>query len=72
MYDPGVQAVSINVDGIGADTVGFGGFRLFAPGIPVGDIPDAYNITIGPVDAAYNGGEICLDSSCPNISCIYF
>ena len=63
MYDAGVFFNESSITGSGADTVGFGGFRMFAPGIPIIDIPNAYTITIGPVDASYNGGEICIDSS---------
>ncbi len=52
-----------SVDGIGADTVGFGGFSLFAPGIPTDLNEIVWTINIGTIDPAYNGGEICLDTS---------
>jgi len=49
--------------GSGADTVGFAVSRTYNPGIPDGfdDIP--YTITIGPIDGAYEGLQICLDSA---------
>ena len=52
-----------STDGAGADTIGFGGFRLFAPGIPSGFNEVISTITIGPIDPTYGGGQICLDSS---------
>ena len=52
-----------NVDGHGADTVGFGGFRIFGPGIP-GNFNDiVYSLTIGPIDTVSRGKTICLDSA---------
>ncbi len=52
-----------SVDGMGADTVGFGGFSLFAPGIPDEFNDIVWTIEIGPISDIYNGGEICLDTS---------
>ncbi len=52
-----------SIDGMGADTVGFGGFSLFAAGIPAGFNDIVWTINIGTIDANYNGGEICLDST---------
>ncbi len=52
-----------SITGSGADTIGFGGFRLFAPGIPVGFDDIVWTIDIGPIDTAYHCGEICLDST---------
>ena len=36
MYDSDVLINEFSIDGIGCDTVGFGGFRMFKPGIPNG------------------------------------
>ncbi len=62
-FDGGFFINHFSDDGMGADTVGFGGFRLFQVGMPAGFDDVAFTIEIGPIDAAYNGGEICLDSS---------
>jgi hypothetical protein len=47
-------------DGIGADTVGFGGFRLFAPGIP-----DGFDALVWWIETTpqVNGDTLCVDSS---------
>ena len=50
-------------DGSGADTVGFGGSRLFSTGLPSGFDDTAYTITIGPIASSETGKMICLDSS---------
>ena len=50
-------------DGTGADTVGFGGSKLFGTGLPAGFDSVSYKITIGPIDAQYHGKTIVLDSS---------
>ncbi|MDF1545838.1 MAG: Ig-like domain-containing protein, partial [bacterium] len=52
-----------SITGTGADTIGFGGFRLFAPGIPVGFNEVVSTIEIGPITAGSHCGEICLDSA---------
>ncbi len=52
-----------SVTGEGADTVGFGGFSLFAPGIPNGFEEIVWTINIGPILPIYHRKEICLDSS---------
>ena len=52
-----------SVDGAGADTVGFGGFKLFAPGIGAGFNEIVWRLHIGPIGAIDHCGEICLDSS---------
>lgn len=62
-FDGGFFISHFSADGIGADTVGFGAFRFFADGLPAGFDDTAYTIEIGPIDAAYNGGQICLDSA---------
>ncbi len=52
-------------DGVGADTVGFGGSYnpLNSSGLPIGYDSVSYKITIGPIDPSYNGKTIILDSS---------
>ena len=63
MYDGGFFINEFSTDGLGADTVGFGGFKLFKPGIPNGFDEVIGTIEIGPIDAVYHKGQICLDSS---------
>ncbi|MCK4606732.1 MAG: hypothetical protein KAU35_05485 [candidate division Zixibacteria bacterium] len=53
----------ISLDGTGADTVGFGGYRINTPGLPAGFDDTTYTIQIGPIDFVYDGSIICLDSS---------
>jgi len=58
--------VETNVDGVGADTVGFGGVGTGIPpsvGVPGGFDDTALCITIGPIDSIHTGRTICLDSS---------
>ena len=52
-----------STDGMGEDTLGFGGASIFAPGMVDGfdDIP--YTITIGPISSIHEGKTICIDSS---------
>ncbi len=52
-----------SLDGIGADTIGFGGVAMFSPGIPSGFNEVVWSVTIGPIDIGYDGGIICIDSS---------
>ncbi|MFQ5499392.1 MAG: thrombospondin type 3 repeat-containing protein, partial [Candidatus Zixiibacteriota bacterium] len=52
-----------STDGIGCDTVGFGGFRLFKPGIPTGFDQVAFRIKLGPAHDSAHGRTICLDSA---------
>ncbi len=54
-----------SLDGVGADTVGFGGSYnpLNSAGLPIGFDSVTYKITIGPIDPQYNGKTIVLDSS---------
>ncbi len=49
-------------DGNGADTIGFGGFSLFASGIPVGFDEDVYIIGTQVSDAD-EGRYLCIDSA---------
>ena len=51
-----------SIDGMGADTVGFGGSRMLAGGLPADFDTIAYKIEIGPIDEAHIGKEICIDS----------
>jgi hypothetical protein len=50
-------------DGIGSDTIGFGGAAMFTPGLPAGFDDVGYWFSIGAIDEAYVGKEIVLDSS---------
>ena len=52
-----------SVDGVGADTLGIGGFSIFGTGIPVGFSEHAWTITIGPIPKINHGDTICVDSS---------
>ena len=61
-FDGGVFADHINTDGIGADTVGFGGFGLFSPGLPPGFNEPVIRISTGINEAGVTGKTICLDS----------
>lgn len=54
---------NFSITGSGADTVGFGGAVMFNTGMVAGFDSITHTITIGPIDPAYQGGEICLDSS---------
>lgn len=61
--DGGVFFVNFGVDGAGADTVGFGGFRIMKEGIANGWSGVAFTITIGPISPSMAGKQICLDQS---------
>lgn len=62
-FDLIFSVLPINTDGVGADTMGFGGSRLFAgTGIPANFDGDVYTLTIGPIDASHGGKTIVLDS----------
>ena len=57
--------IEINVDGIGADTIGFGGVGSGIPpsvGIPAAFDDTAFSITIGPIDSSHVDRTVCLDS----------
>ena len=58
-------AFSINEfsTGSGADTVGFGGAKLFSTGLPANFDQLSYEITIGPIDPSFHKDHLCLDSS---------
>jgi len=53
----------LSTDGTGADTVAVIGCVMFNDvGMPDGFDDITHTITIGPIDEAYAGGEICIDS----------
>jgi len=53
----------VDVDGMGADTVGYGGSIMqFTAGIPADFSEESYLITIGPIATTDHGTEICLDT----------
>ena len=55
--------VDTDVDGMGADTIGYGGSIIQnTVGIPAGFDDEAFRITIGPIDATDHGKTICIDS----------
>jgi len=62
-FDGGFFLNKYSDDGMGADTVGFGGIRFFGTGLPANYDSVAYAIRIGPVPADNHGKTICLDSS---------
>jgi hypothetical protein len=61
-WDGGFFFNPFSTDGVGADTIGFGGFSLFKAGIPVGTDIDFYTITTQVSDAD-TGRFLCLDSA---------
>ncbi len=61
--DGGVFFVNFGIDGAGADTVGFGGFRIMKEGISNEWSGTAFTITIGPISPSMAGKKICLDQS---------
>lgn len=63
LFDGGYFISPFSVDGSGADTIGFGAFRFFGPGLPGGYNDIAYTIEIGPINPIYHGRTICLDSA---------
>ena len=52
-----------STDGAGSDTIGFGGFRLFNPGIADGFDEIVWRILIPPLGKENHGASICLDST---------
>ncbi len=63
LYDGGVFLNYFSVNGTGADTVGFGGFRLTGSGIPDGYDAEGFSLILGPISAGYVGKQICVDSA---------
>ncbi len=62
-FDGGMFIKKFSITGSDADTVGFGAFRFSGTGMP-GDFDDvALTLDIGPIDEAYDGKTICLDSA---------
>ncbi|KAA3637722.1 MAG: hypothetical protein DWP97_00300 [Calditrichaeota bacterium] len=59
-FDMVVAINPISADGVGADTIGFGGTRLFSTGLPPGYNEIAYVIRTGNFQ---EGETVCLDSS---------
>lgn len=64
MFKQDVIINSFSVSGTGADTIGFGGFRMVTgTGIPDGFDEVAFAVQIGPISTSYHGRTICIDSS---------
>ncbi len=62
MYDGGIFINTASWDGLGADTVGFGGFKIAEPGIPTGF--DEIVLTIKTFfDADQDGKHFVLDTA---------
>lgn len=57
------RLIPLNVDGIGADTVGYACALLGGTGLPAGFDEVTFSVTIGPIDSAYSGKTITVDSS---------
>jgi len=62
-YFDGYGTKSFSSSGSGADTVGFYGYNLFRFGLVDGFDFVTHSVTIGPIDRAFDGGVICIDSS---------
>ncbi len=62
-FDLGVFFSQFSVDGMGADTVGFGAVVMMDDGMPPGFDDVVLTIEIGPIDSVYAGGVLCLDST---------
>ncbi len=62
-FDGGFFINYFHISGSDADTIGFGGFIFFGPGLPAGADVEAYTITIGPIPHTDDGKTICIDSS---------
>lgn len=63
MFDQIFYDRQFSVSGSNADTIGFGGFSISGTGIPDGFDDVVFGIQIGPINAAYHGQRICLDSA---------
>lgn len=61
-FDVGVFFNPFSITGSGADTIGFGGFRILADGAPPGFDDNVFTIQVGPISESYHGKMICLDS----------
>jgi hypothetical protein len=62
MFDMAFLITSYSADGVGADTVSFGGVAMLN-GMPYYFDETSYAITIGPIDESMDGKTIRLDSS---------
>ncbi len=51
------------IDGLLADTIGFGGFAISGTGIPIGFSQVVWTMSIGPLAKINHGKTICIDSS---------
>ena len=61
IFDGGVFFTSRSASGSGADTIGFGGFRIDQPGIPNG-FDDVVYVLKTKVTSEFNGQTLCIDS----------
>lgn len=53
----------LSSDGVGADTIGFGGAGMLGNGLPSGFNEEVYSLTIGPIPKESAGKTICIDST---------
>ncbi len=63
VYDGGHFINTFSLTGSGADTVGFGGFKIKGTGMPDGFDKVVYYVQIGPIAKKYSGKKICVDST---------
>ncbi|MBD3332213.1 PKD domain-containing protein, partial [candidate division GN15 bacterium] len=63
MYDGIFTINGFGIDGVGADTLGFGGFSIGHSGIEPGFDQVEYTITIGPIANEDAGLTVCIDST---------
>ena len=59
----GFSVNETNMDGSGEDSLGFAAFSWTNDQFPAGYNAVVWKITIGPIDEAYGGDMICLDST---------
>jgi len=62
LFDLDFGIYAFSVDGVGADTVGFVGARLFSPGIPDGFDQQVWRVRATPYMQG-DGDTLCIDSS---------
>ena len=62
LFDLTFSIHAFSVDGMGEDTVGFGGARLFGPGIPDGFDQQVWRVRATPYMEG-DGDTLCIDSS---------
>ncbi len=63
MYDGGTFLTPFSIDGIGADTIGYGGFKLFKPGLEPGFDEIVLTISTSVEPNTYDGLSLCIDSA---------